>query len=69
MLLFVNKKKQNIGKMLAANEGLGFLISSSRVSLSTEMVYVANLLLGVLGLVPNSSFRRLVVRFGLRYRI
>jgi ABC-type nitrate/sulfonate/bicarbonate transport system permease component len=55
--------------MLAANEGLGFQISSSRVSLSTEMVYVANILLGVLGLVPNSSFRRLVVRFGLRYRI
>ena len=60
---------QSVMEMLAANEGLGVLISNSRVSLSTELVYVANFLLGVLGLGPNSSFRRLVIRFGLRYQI
>lgn len=58
-----------VAEMLAANEGLGFLISNSRVSLSTELVYVAIFLLGVLGLLADSSFRRLVARFGSRYRI
>jgi hypothetical protein len=32
-------------------------------------VHVANFLLGVLGLVPDSSLCRLVVRFGSRYLI
>lgn len=58
-----------VAEMLAANEGLGFLISNSRVSLDTELVYVAMFLLGVLGLVADSGFRRLVARVGSRYRL
>ena len=58
-----------VAEMLAANEGLGFLISNSRVSLSTELVYVGIFLLGLIGLIADSSFRRLVARFGSRYRL
>jgi NitT/TauT family transport system permease protein len=58
-----------VAEMLAANEGLGFLIFNSRVSLSTELVYVAIFLLGVLGMLADSGFRKLVARFGRRYRL
>jgi NitT/TauT family transport system permease protein len=58
-----------VAEMLAANEGLGFLISNSRVSLATELVYVAIFLLGVLGLLADSGFRKLVARLASRYRL
>jgi len=58
-----------VAEMLAANEGLGFLIFSSRANLSTELVYVGIFILGVLGLLADSSFRGLVSRIGWRYRL
>lgn len=58
-----------VAEMLAANEGLGFMIINSRVSLSTELAYVAIFLLGVFGLLADSSFRGLVARVAWRYRL
>ena len=45
--------------MLAANEGLGFLIINSRISLSTELAYVAIFLLGIIGFLADSQLPRL----------
>jgi NitT/TauT family transport system permease protein len=58
-----------VAEMLAANEGLGHVIISSRVNLATELAYVAIFLLGVLGLLSDAAFRKLVARFAARYRV
>lgn len=57
-----------VAEMLAANEGLGHLIISSRVSLATELAYVGIFLLGVLGLLSDAAFRKFVAQFAWRYR-
>ncbi|TWT13952.1 ABC transporter permease [Reyranella sp. CPCC 100927] len=57
-----------VAEMLAANEGLGHLIISSRVSLATELAYVGIFLLGVLGLLSDTAFRKFVAQFAWRYR-
>jgi NitT/TauT family transport system permease protein len=58
-----------VAEMLAANEGLGFLIINSRISLATELAYVAIILLGIIGLLADSSFRALAARIGRKYRL
>ena len=58
-----------VAEMLAANEGLGFLIVNSRVSLATELAYVAIFLLGVIGLLADSSFRAFASRIAWKYRL
>ncbi len=57
-----------VAEMLAANEGLGNLIISSRVTLATELAYVGIFLLGVLGLLSDAAFRKFVAKFAWRYR-
>jgi len=58
-----------VAEMLAANEGLGFLIINSRISLSTELAYVAIILLGVIGFVADSSFRAFASRLAGKYKL
>ncbi len=58
-----------VAEMLAANEGLGFLIINSRISLSTELAYVAIILLGVIGFLADSSFRAFASRLAWKYKL
>lgn len=58
-----------VAEMLAANEGLGFLIINSRISLSTELAYVAIFLLGVIGFLADSSFRAFTARVAWKYKL
>ena len=58
-----------VAEMLAANEGLGFLIINSRISLSTELAYVAIFLLGIIGFLANSSFRAFAARVAWKYKL
>ncbi len=57
-----------VAEMLAANEGLGYLIHSSRIQLSTELVFVGVLALGTLGLVADATFQLLVRTLAWRYQ-
>lgn len=57
-----------VAEMLAANEGLGHLILHSRLQLSTELIFVGILALGVLGLAADSLFQLGVRTFAWRYQ-
>ncbi len=57
-----------VAEMLAANEGLGHLIHDSRLQLSTELVFVGVLTLGVLGLAADTVFQLCVRTFAWRYQ-
>lgn len=58
-----------VAEMLAANEGLGFLILNSRLQLSTERVFVGILGIGILGILADVGFRALTKRLFRRYRL
>ena len=58
-----------IAEMLAANEGIGHLILNSRVSLSTELAYGGIFIVGVLGLLADSGFRKVTGILAGRYRL
>lgn len=54
-------------EMISANEGLGYLIFDSRLWMATDTIFVAILVLGVLGLGADTIFRLLIRRFGGRF--
>jgi NitT/TauT family transport system permease protein len=56
-------------EMLAANQGLGFLIASSRLYMLTPRIFVAIAMLGLLGLGTDATIRWFSRRLGYRYQI
>jgi NitT/TauT family transport system permease protein len=54
-------------EMIAANAGLGQMIENSRVFLQTGRIFVAMIVLGVLGLVTDTVFRILIRKFAGQY--
>ena len=54
-------------EMISANRGLGFLIIDSRLWMATDTIFVAIIVLGLLGLGVDSLFRLLIRRFGGRF--
>jgi NitT/TauT family transport system permease protein len=56
-------------EMLAANQGLGFLIANSRLYMLTPRIFVAIAILGLLGLGTDAAIRYLSRRLGFRYQL
>jgi len=56
-------------EMLAANQGLGFLIANSRLYMLTPRIFVAIAILGLLGLSTDAAIRYLSRRLGYRYQL
>jgi ABC-type nitrate/sulfonate/bicarbonate transport system permease component len=56
-----------VAEMLAANEGLGFLIMNGRIQLATERIFVGIVLLAVIGLVSDFLFRAVARRLAWRF--
>jgi ABC-type nitrate/sulfonate/bicarbonate transport system permease component len=54
-------------ELIAAESGIGFLIMQSRFSLLTDRMFVGLVSLGVLGLLSDWVFRRLIRHFGGAY--
>lgn len=54
-------------ELIAAESGIGFLIMQSRFSLLTDRMFVGLVSLGVLGLISDWIFRRLIRHFGGAY--
>ena len=51
-------------EMLAANDGLGYLIASSQLWLEIETIFAGVIVLGVLGFAADRLFQWLIDRFG-----
>lgn len=56
-------------EMLAANNGLGYLIASSQLWLEITTIFSAVIALGVLGFAADRLFRWLIDRFGGRFAV
>jgi NitT/TauT family transport system permease protein len=56
-------------EMLAANQGLGYLIANSRLYMLTPRIFVAIAMLGLLGLGTDLAIRFLSRRLGYRYQL
>jgi ABC-type nitrate/sulfonate/bicarbonate transport system permease component len=54
-------------EMIGAQEGLGYLIVYSRLVMRTDVIFVAIITLGLLGLATDQLFRLAIHRFGRRY--
>lgn len=54
-------------ELIAANSGLGYLISKSAEWLAADRMFAGMLTLGALGMIADLAFRWLVRRFGARY--
>lgn len=54
-------------EMIAADSGLGFLIFSSRTFLAIDVIFVAIVVLGVLGLLSDLLLASAIKRFGSRF--
>lgn len=54
-------------ELLSSEAGLGYLLESSRIFLKTDRVFVAVILLGILGFSTDRLFRFLIARFGGEY--
>jgi NitT/TauT family transport system permease protein len=54
-------------EMLAADNGLGFLIFSSRLWMATDQIFIGIVSLGVLGILADWIFRQLIVRYASHY--
>jgi len=54
-------------EMIAADQGLGQMIESSRVFLQTGRIFVAMVVLGLLGLLTDTLFRALIRHFAGQY--
>lgn len=54
-------------ELLAAEAGVGFMISSARLYMQTDRMFVAIVTLGLLGLAIDFSFRALTGRFAGQY--
>ncbi|MBM3502253.1 MAG: ABC transporter permease [Alphaproteobacteria bacterium] len=56
-------------EMLAADNGLGYMITSSQLSLDIPKIFSSVIALGVLGFAADRLFRALIDRFGGRYTV
>jgi NitT/TauT family transport system permease protein len=56
-------------EFIAAEAGLGWLITESGAWMATERMFAAMLTLGVLGMVADRVFRGVVGRWGSRFLI
>jgi NitT/TauT family transport system permease protein len=56
-------------EMLAANQGLGYLIANSRLYMLTPRIFVAIAILGLLGLGTDAGLRWLSRHLGYRYQL
>ena len=56
-------------EMLAADEGLGYLIYNARLFMQTEKIFLGIILLGLLGIVLDNVFRLLIRRFAGRFHV
>jgi NitT/TauT family transport system permease protein len=54
-------------ELIAADQGLGYLISNSRIFLQTDAIFLAILVLGILGFVADRFFRLAVAKFAHNY--
>lgn len=54
-------------EMIAANSGLGFLIFNSRLWMATDTIFVAIVLLGLLGLAADRLFRMAIYKYARQY--
>ena len=54
-------------EMIAADQGIGFLIFNSRLWMATDIIFLAIVLLGVLGFTTDRIFRILIRRFARQY--
>jgi len=54
-------------EMIAADQGIGFLIFNSRLWMATDIIFLAIVLLGVLGFTTDRIFRILIRRFAHQY--
>jgi len=54
-------------EMIAADQGIGFLIFNSRLWMATDIIFLAIVLLGVLGFTTDRTFRILISRFARQY--
>jgi ABC-type nitrate/sulfonate/bicarbonate transport system permease component len=58
-----------VAEMLAAKEGLGFLILNSRNQLATELVFVGIVAMGAVGLATDAVFRSASRRLAWRFNL
>ena len=54
-------------EMLAADSGLGYLIFNSRLWMATDQIFIGIVSLGILGILTDWIFRRLILRYASRY--
>lgn len=54
-------------ELIAADEGIGYLISNARIFLSTETIFLAIVVLGTLGFISDRIFRLAITRFAHQY--
>src|SRR5437762_9325134 len=54
-------------EMIAADQGIGFLIFNSRLWMATDKIFIGIVCLGALGLITDRFFRYLIVRFAHQY--
>ena len=54
-------------EMIAADQGIGYLIFNSRLWMATDAIFLAIVLLGVLGFTTDRAFRLMIRRFAHQY--
>jgi ABC-type nitrate/sulfonate/bicarbonate transport system permease component len=54
-------------ELLSSEEGIGFLLESSRLFMKTDRIFVAIVLLGILGFLTDRCFRLFIRHFGKKY--
>jgi len=54
-------------ELLSSEEGIGFLLESSRLFMQTDRIFVAIVVLGILGFVTDRCFRVFIRCFGEKY--
>lgn len=54
-------------EMLAAESGLGYLIFNARLWMATDQIFIGIGCLGVLGILTDWGFRKIIKRFGRQY--
>lgn len=56
-------------EMIAADEGLGFMIFNARLFMLTDRIFLGIILLGILGMIIDKVFRLLIQKFAGRYTV
>jgi len=56
-------------EMLAADEGLGFMIFNARLFMLTQRIFLGIILLGLFGILLDKIFRFLIKRFAGKFTV